>query len=763
LSHYNLWKRLLKEPAGRDHYIIMEDDFSLGPNFKEKMDILKRANVFNQLDVLFMGYSMFEAERAKVFEKYSQCAKDNSSPVNITISALNKELYIGGTFMYSINKTGAEKLVKYIEQNRIKHGIDYLMKICPGLNSFETQPALCFSEWNEGGKVIDSDIQNINDGLNFSGLEEYIFIPNLDIKGADLFYSKPSDNMLSIATARADCKCFNTLGFFKNEFDVSKLEPSRYFKEKDGLYVKAKYFKEPENEESKKNYCFIHSCHTPEKGLSILQNLIQKIVASGLLEKLEKLFVLNVGIPIEHFSASDKIQIINYSQDITLYENTSMNMIHDFSLNHKNANILYIHTKGILHQGDRLKCVNDWINAMMYFLVEKYEKCIEFLNTYDAVGCNEQNEVYKGLTGYNHHFSGNFWWATSAYISTLSKVSTSVPVDRHLSEWWILSNPNVKSKCIYNSDTNHYETRHPRNMYAPTRVKMLCNWTSSEQLCKEWSNMCTEPDKFLWNNIQLTWTNKSEEIDYYVIVNMPEQNAYFDPAKTIVFQMEPWVHDPALGWGVKTWREWANPEPNKFLEVRGRKTPGKHNNAFWQLENTLSDLQSNSIIKTKENVSSICSSKYFDEGHIKRIDLLKYIDEKDPALIDIFNYKNDFNFKNYKGPVSPYVDKSKGIMPYKYYFMIENNFEEDFITEKLWEPILCESLCFYYGCPNVADYIDSNAFVLLDINDFEHSYQIIKQAVAEDWWSQRIECIRREKERIIRELAFFPVLNKLIA
>jgi hypothetical protein len=94
--------------------------------------------------------------------------------------------------------------------------------------------------------------------------------------------------------------------------------------------------------------------------------------------------------------------------------------------------------------------------------------------------------------------------------------------------------------------------------------------------------------------------------------------------------------------------------------------------------------------------------------------------------------------------------------------MIENNYEENFITEKLWEPILCESLCFYYGCPNVTDYIDSRAFVLLDINDFENSYQIIKKAIEEDLWSQRIDIIRQEKQRILNELAFFPTIEKII-
>ena len=52
-------------------------------------------------------------------------------------------------------------MLDYIEQNGIKHGIDYLNKIIPNLQSKECEPQLVFSEWNENGKQIDSDIQNI--------------------------------------------------------------------------------------------------------------------------------------------------------------------------------------------------------------------------------------------------------------------------------------------------------------------------------------------------------------------------------------------------------------------------------------------------------------------------------------------------------------------------------------------------------------------------------------------------------------------------
>jgi hypothetical protein len=48
------------------------------------------------------------------------------------------------------------------------------------------------------------------------------------------------------------------------------------------------------------------------------------------------------------------------------------------------------------------------------------------------------------------------------------------------------------------------------------------------------------------------------------------------------------------------------------------------------------------------------------------------------------------------------------------------------------------------------------------MNNFEKSYQIIKKAIKEDWWSQRIDIIRKEKQKILNELAFFPTLHKII-
>jgi len=253
-------------------------------------------------------------------------------------------------------------------------------------------------------------------------------------------------------------------------------------------------------------------------------------------------------------------------------------------------------------------------------------------------------------------------------------------------------------------------------------------------------------------------TFEDTNIDYYVVINSTHE--YHNLSKTIVFQMEPWVFNTSYAWGVKTWGQWSKPNPNVYLNVRGRHS-NCHNNVLWQLEQSYDQLLKLTYEPKKNAISTICSSKYFDEGHIARIQLLQYIDAKEP-LIDIYNQDNHFQFINYKGPCTPYQDKSKGILPYKYYFMVENNYEENFITEKLWEPILCESLCFYYGCPNVTNYIDARAVVQLPIHDMEACYQLMKKAIEEDWWSKRLPYIQQEKQKILKELSFSAVLHNIL-
>ena len=547
LTHYNLWKQLLESDV--DYFLIMEDDFTIIKTFKIEIEKIK----FEKYDILLMGYSMFSKILEKVKQVYRRsCHKGEE---NLLIDKLQMDYFIGGTFCYSINKNGAKKLVDYINKNGIKHGIDYLFKIVPELECFETRPHISFAEWNEDGKAIDSDIQNMYESIDLSFtfedlLEKYNYYPNQDFFGSDIFYNENKSlfHQLLIAEGNPSCVCFNTLGYFKHEFDATKL-----IKINCGLYVKKEY-------------------------ISSLQHIITQ--------------------------------------------------------------------------------------------------------------------------------------------------------------------PSNKNKI---------------------RVKMLCNWCSSEQLCREWSNMCL--DGFSWKNIEITWDN--ENIDYYVIINQTNETGY-DKSRTIIFQMEPWVYDDGKNWGVKTWGEWSKPDSSLFFHVHNH--VNYLNNVQWLLKQPLSivskDFSEKNINKFDNILTCVCSKKNNDVGHQLRNNFIRYIEENSRThthsiTLQVFGKSNFYNFTSYVGELLD-DDKYHSLIQYKYHISCENNFEYNYATEKIWEPILCECLCFYHGCPNLENYIDSNAFVRIDLNDFESSLQVINKAIEEDWWSQRLPYIRVEKQKILTKLGFFPTLKNII-
>ena len=127
------------------------------------------------------------------------------------------------------------------------------------------------------------------------------------------------------------------------------------------------------------------------------------------------------------------------------------------------CNILYLHTKGISYNDDDQK-ENDWIDMMLYFLVEKFELCLEKLQQgIQTIGCNYYDEKIKIRNP--KCFGGNFWWADSQYISTLpSLIEKTENVNPNDAEFWLCkNNPSVYE--LHNSKINHYIDVYPPQNY----------------------------------------------------------------------------------------------------------------------------------------------------------------------------------------------------------------------------------------------------------------------------------------------------------
>jgi GR25 family glycosyltransferase involved in LPS biosynthesis len=405
----------------------------------------------------------------------------------------------------------------------------------------------------------------------------------------------------------------------------------------------------------------------------------------------------------------------------------------------------YIHNETHFRQIPTFKSDNEGL----YVYTKRYNKLKLKVGTQSYIN-------FDGYTFYrNKDSSGNDMnFIPNKPVEDLKKICDSDPACEGFNTLGFMKNKIKHERDFINLGTSYFDGLYVKNKRF--RVKMICNWCSSKDLCDEWNRM--SKGNYRWNDIEITWDDKN--IDFYVIINKPMGDEYYIPERTIIFHMEPWCYDEKQKWGVKTWGQWANPDESKFLQVRSHKK--FYNNGFWQLGLTYNDLKTISIEKTKL-LSTICSSKYFDPGHIKRIDFLKYIENKndDVVTIDIYNQDNEHNFKSYKGP-HPKNNKEYGILPYKYYFMPENNEEKNFMTEKIWEPLLTETLCFYWGCPNLSEYIDPRAYIQLDLNDFEKSFQIIKTAIINNEWEKRIEFIRMEKQKVLEYFNFFPTLERII-
>jgi hypothetical protein len=121
----------------------------------------------------------------------------------------------------------------------------------------------------------------------------------------------------------------------------------------------------------------------------------------------------------------------------------------------ENAKYFYVHTKGLRHFGlGNEQCVVDWINLLLYWNIEKWRDAVDKLDVYDTYGCND--------TGF--HYSGNFWWATSAHIRTLpDKIGDYYTA----AEDWVQINRDNKY-CVYKSGLQgfgHYNTPFPREKY----------------------------------------------------------------------------------------------------------------------------------------------------------------------------------------------------------------------------------------------------------------------------------------------------------
>jgi len=112
-----------------------------------------------------------------------------------------------------------------------------------------------------------------------------------------------------------------------------------------------------------------------------------------------------------------------------------------------------------------------------------------------------------------------------------------------------------------------------------------------------------------------------------------------------------------------------------------------------------------SIIVSNWNCSDKSHNYYWREK------LVKDILDTD-FNIDIFGKNWSISDSRYKGWVK---DKVEGLKDYEYSIAIENSCEDYYVSEKLFDCFLNNTVPIYYGCKNVNDFYDSRSFETFDL------------------------------------------------
>ena len=189
---------------------------------------------------------------------------------------------------------------------------------------------------------------------------------------------------------------------------------------------------------------------------------------------------------------------------------------------------------------------------------------------------------------------------------------------------------------------------------------------------------------------------------------------------------------------------------------------------FLQVKHILDNLY---ILETDKAINlekkkKFCCIIISNESAFDRIDFFKKLSKY--KKVDCFGKTSLTNSDNKLLPKG-WSNNSKFFSQYRFVISFENSFEEDYITEKLPNVMLANSIPIYRGAPNVSEYFNSESFINYD--NYEKSYdKMIKKIIELDrdnkkykkFLSQKWLTRKNKKNIKDKQKELFNFLEKII-
>jgi len=282
------------------------------------------------------------------------------------------------------------------------------------------------------------------------------------------------------------------------------------------------------------------------------------------------------------------------------------------------------------------------------------------------------------------------------------------------------------------------------------KIKVLGNWDTSENITERLLKQFKTPEIDL-TDVQFVYDDSYDIIVFFNHVCSETK----EDKKSYVFPHEPsWngshqksFNDNTIVFGFKNDLYNGNCMETLAHTFYGGRGPWMDPLSFWNHEN----LNSKNFIKTK-NISSSVTKIDLDYGGT----CLYPQRTKIASMIENLKFINVFN----GGDSSP--KRHDALVDYRFNISIENEHQENWISEKFYDCILTDTIPIYFGCKNIKDIYPEDGYILIeDINNIDEIQELLKYVEnnAELIYKEKISGLKKIKEKYFKQ---YNLLKKII-
>jgi len=276
------------------------------------------------------------------------------------------------------------------------------------------------------------------------------------------------------------------------------------------------------------------------------------------------------------------------------------------------------------------------------------------------------------------------------------------------------------------------------------RLKFICAGQQDDFMKKR-----VLKDFYIGQDVEIV---DDDSYDFLVCINSVSQTPRVPREKTIGVIMEPsWSHHVDKNLSQKCGTIFVH--DNSLFGFSGCniiERPSLMFNEFYTTDESIDFYRTNQFKKTKK-ISFVVSSIRGSGSHIlydKRYELAKEIIRR-RLPVDIYGRGWIANGDRIKGPLR---EKRESLIDYEFSIGVENCAEKNYISEKLFDNFLVNTVPVYTGCPNVEEIYNKDSFIGLNLDDQESCIstieKILEGEIVYDSFSIKI---KDSKERYIEE------------